>query len=470
MDTLNVIMAAIILGAIVSENLRHEKRIGNLYGGLKELIQRKYSGILLEELEADLFSEEKQAALRENLAQANATEDEELLRYAQFLLAVIPERLPFENIEGIDDAEEEEENGGEYGGTTLYYYSANLMTRAAHINDSIPKIKNHLYPVWFGTTRKPLDATDITKGFSNQRDNSVHYGKCNVFIPESHRFGETGRPWFQRWIKLDFEDDNLQLREIVPCNSADSFWSNLQNEFLENEGDALVFLHGYNTSFEEAAIRAAQIGFDLKVSGATAFFSWASKGKVKSYPADAASIEGSEEAITNFLLDFTQKSGASKVHLLAHSMGNRGLLRALEKIQHKLKENSPIPFGQIILAAPDLDVKLFKDLAYLYPKLSERTTLYASPKDKAVGLSRWLHGYQRVGIVPPITVVDGIDTIKTEIEGFNLFELGHSYFAEAESILHDMFDLLRYNSSPSNRQRPIEAKTESDEIYWTIRN
>ena len=47
--------------------------------------------------------------------------------------------------------------------------------------------------------------------------------------------------------------------------------------FARNSGEephALLYLHGYNTSFEEAAIRAAQIGFDLKVPGATAFFSW----------------------------------------------------------------------------------------------------------------------------------------------------------------------------------------------------
>jgi len=31
--------------------------------------------------------------------------------------------------------------------------------------------------------------------------------------------------------------------------------------------------HGFHVTFEAAAIRAAQIGFDLNVPGATAFFS-----------------------------------------------------------------------------------------------------------------------------------------------------------------------------------------------------
>lgn len=328
-----------------------------------------------------------------------------------------------------------------------------------------------IYKVWFGTTRLPIDESDLNKGFKNERGNGdVHYGKCNVFIPKSHRFGETGRSWFERWIKFDFENDNLKLKSIIPCRSESDFWSDLKNELSENEGDALVFLHGYNNSFEDSAIRAAQIGFDLKVSGVTAFFSWPSKSDVSGYPDDVASIEASEEAITNFLLDFTKKSGATKVHLIAHSMGNRGLVRALNNIQHKLEKDSKVPFGQIILAAPDLDVQLFKNLAYLYPKLSERTTLYTSPKDKAVALSKWLHDYPRVGIVPPITIVKDIDTIKVEIEGFSLFELGHGYFAEAESILHDIFDLLRHNSKPSDRQRLSQQQTEIGDVYWLMKS
>jgi len=63
---------------------------------------------------------------------------------------------------------------------------------------------------------------------------------------------------------------------------------------------ALLFIHGYNVDFEGAAIRAAQIGCDLKVPGVTAFFSWPSRGSLVSYPADEATIEASEGAITDF--------------------------------------------------------------------------------------------------------------------------------------------------------------------------
>jgi esterase/lipase superfamily enzyme len=520
MDALSAIMTAIISGVVASAKPTTEKAIAHLYDGLKALIQRKYNTVSLEAIEKKPDSEAKQASLREDLQEAKADQDNELLTQAQALLKAISEQPPqlaqaigikLEDVKAANVRLQEIIVSGEQAGgvhikhgdivgdikiSTVKVEASGKKSQsldealdrysirgACVVPDSeeyeflmsfhpiMPiEINNSLYSVWYGTTRKPIDRSDLSKGFKNERDNgNVHYGKCNVFIPKSHRFGETGRSWFQRWIKLDFENDNLKLREINPCNSADSFWLELKNQFAENKGDALVFLHGYNNSFEESAIRAAQIGFDLKVSGATAFFSWPSKSEVSGYPDDVASIEASEIAITDFLLDFTKKSGASKVHLIAHSMGNRGLIRALNNIQHKLEKDSAVPFGQIILAAPDLDVQLFQNLAYLYPMLSERTTLYASRKDKAVAASKWLHGSPRVGIAPPITVVDKIDTVEVETKSFSLFfELGHSYFAEAESILHDMYDLLRHNSEPSDRQRLREEKTETGAVYWLM--
>jgi esterase/lipase superfamily enzyme len=94
----------------------------------------------------------------------------------------------------------------------------------------------------------------------------------------------------------------------------------------------LIYIHGYCVSFEEAALRAAQIGSDLNLQGAMAFYSWPSKGDLTGYLADSATIDASESFIREFLLDFYRKSGAERVHIIAHSMGNRGLLRAMERI------------------------------------------------------------------------------------------------------------------------------------------
>jgi esterase/lipase superfamily enzyme len=226
-------------------------------------------------------------------------------------------------------------------------------------------------------------------------------------------------------------------------------------------------LHGYNVDFDDAARRAAQIGVDLKVPGVTAFFSWPSCGKPSGYMPDESCIEASEPYIAEFLRDFANRSGVDRVHLIAHSMGNRGLLRALHRLETRLAHDSAVNFGQIILAAPDIDAEVFKALTESISSFGQRTTLYASQKDRAVGASQWLHGYPRAGLTPPVTVVPGIDTV--EVPQFNVFDLlGHGYYAEADGVLHDIFDLIRRNADPKDRQRLAPAQTPEGSIYWVM--
>ena len=134
-------------------------------------------------------------------------------------------------------------------------------------------------------------------------------------------------------------------------------------------------------------------------------------------------------------------------------MGNLALLRVIDRIAARASANLGIRFGQIFLAAPDVDRDLFLKLATAYPKLAERTTLYVSPKDQAIRVARWLSDASRVGLTPPRTIVDQIDTIEVSADLFDrLFSLNHSYFANAEPLLYDMFYLLRSNAVPAMRR------------------
>ena len=269
-----------------------------------------------------------------------------------------------------------------------------------------------VYPVWFGTNRTPTaDGT----GFTSDRAARTTRGRVLVHVPEAHRFGETGSSFWTRLKRVDFRDDTLSVQRVEP-RERDAFFAEIRAAMQTardtgSQPHALFFLHGFNVTFEDAAIRAAQIGCDLSVEGAAAFFSWPSHGSVAAYPADEATIEASERAITEFLVDFAANSGAEKVHVIAHSMGNRGLLRALQRIAGDAETRSAVKFGQIFLAAPDVDRDLFLDLAHLYPDHSERTTLYASDADLAVHVSAKLHEAPRAGYFTPYTVAPGVDTV-----------------------------------------------------------
>ena len=359
-------------------------------------------------------------------------------------------------------------DGGGEGGGDMGFESALASGESYNLGQkaSFGDTQGEAYPVWFGTNRKP----DGQGGFGTQRHKLTTRGRAEVYIPKSHRFGETGNPWWKRLLRFELADDNLRLKGLE-AQERDAFFAeiNAAMQAAREGGDqphALFFLHGFNVSFEEAAIRAAQIGYDLSVPGATAFFSWPSRGAVAAYPADEATIEASEQAITDFLVDFTANCGAEKVHVIAHSMGNRGLLRALQRIATNAETQGKVKFGQIFLAAPDVDRDLFLDLAHLYPQHCERTTLYASDGDLPVHLSAKLHDAPRAGYYAPYTVAPGVDTVA--VPDFDIDLLGHSYFAQADALLHDIFDLMRHNEAPAQRQR-IKPDQHEGVSFWKLR-
>jgi esterase/lipase superfamily enzyme len=331
--------------------------------------------------------------------------------------------------------------------------------------ESFKVTDNVEYRVWYGTNRSPRDLKDTSKGFSSDRDVNIRYGICKVFIPRSHKIGSQGSSWLKRVISMT--DDRLKLLWVGGLTQAD-FWQQLGSQMASvptNDRHAVVFLHGYNVSFTDAATRAAQIGFDLNVKGAMVFFSWPSQGALGGYPADEATIDASETSIVEFLTDFVDKSCAEHVHIIAHSMGNRGLLRAVQRISERANAKTGKIFDQIILAAPDVDADVFRELCAAYKYLGQQTTLYVSQKDRAVDSSRWLHKFPRVGFAPPIFVTTGIDTVN--VTNVDLSLLGHGYVAESRDVLADIHSLIT-NGLPPEERFGLKKESTENLSYWLI--
>jgi esterase/lipase superfamily enzyme len=330
-----------------------------------------------------------------------------------------------------------------------------------------------VYKVWYGTTRQALLSTvgelinpQLSTGgpFTGDDAGVLTYGTCTVSIPASHKFGGS-RPW---WRRLILGGKKLELVAVDRFKSESAFVQSLKArlaELSETDRQILVYVHGYNVTFRDAAVRAAQLGADLHVP-VSAFFSWPSKGEAHEYMADVASVEASEARLVEFLEAMMSAAGAKNVNLLVHSMGNRGLIRTLERLAAGTANRPPVRFGQIFLAAPDVDVRVFDRFAGLYGNIASRSTLYVSASDKALSLSSWLSSYRRAGYCPPVTVVPGTDTV--EVTDIDLTLLGHGYYASAHAVLYDMSALLVGNVEPSKRIRLRAASRHDDERYWVI--
>jgi esterase/lipase superfamily enzyme len=340
------------------------------------------------------------------------------------------------------------------------YFGKWLLDRASKSPD--------MFTVWYGTNRKAGIAFEYGGEFSDE----LRVGKCTVSIPKGHKFGSikssSMRRFFQRVLKGG--DDALELVHSEEA-SASNFYASVKAKLERLDADeriVLIYIHGFNVDFSEAAVRAAQIGFDLKVPGITAFFSWPSCGKIgpMEYLHDAESIAASESLIIKFITELCEASGASNVNIIAHSMGNRGLIRAL----HHIVTDEALPhirFNQIFLAAPDIDVNLFKMLAKRFVKASTRTTLYVSSGDYALRTSKFININQRAGYTPPVLIVQGIDTV--EATNVDVGLLGHGYYAEAAAILYDMATLIRADNKPEQRIGLYNEVNEQGQAYWVAR-
>jgi hypothetical protein len=84
----------------------------------------------------------------------------------------------------------------------------------------------------------------------------------------------------------------------------------------------------------------------------------------------------------------------------------------------------------------------------------------------AVEASGWLHQFPRVGLIPPICVIPGIDTVN--VTNVDLSMLGHGYVAAARDVLHDIHDLITHGTAPDRRFGLREAVTMAGERFWII--
>jgi len=303
-------------------------------------------------------------------------------------------------------------------------------------------------------------------GYGGERG-QLTMGTCEVSIPRNHQPGELEGPSI---LRFEFRQDpqrHVVLLDVNPL-SEDAFQAGLKARVQQSvDKDAVVFVHGFNFTFEDAARRTAQMAYDLRFDGAPIFYSWPSQGGLFDYTVDENNARWTVPNLKRFLERIARQSGAEQVHLIAHSMGNRALTAALRDLSFEPDETRP-KFNEVVLTAPDIDAEVFKnDIAPRIVKTAERVTLYASSNDKALLSSKKIHGYPRAGDSgPDLIVMPGIDTI--DVSAVDTSLLGHSYYGGNETVLADLFDLL-HEAKPPDQRKWLRPERLGAMTYWSFR-
>ncbi len=343
---------------------------------------------------------------------------------------------------------------------------------------SAAEVKYDVVPVFYGTDRA-IEPDPKRLAFGAERGHKLQLGRALVTVPLSHKVPAVERPWvveipyFKVKVYEESEDNtkHFTLQEITALTKEQMLA--LVKERLaasKNFKDhAFVFVHGFNTSFDYALYRTAQIAYDMKFDGAPFVYSWPSGGKVASYTYDRGSTEQAEPHFTEFLNMVVKESGAKSISLIAHSMGSDLLMRVLER----WRQESPdaIAISQVILAAPDVDRDKFDNIAREITRFARGVTLYAASNDRALGYSaRFWGGVPRAGDVPAAgpLIIPGVDTIDVTAVSTDSLGLNHSGYAENNALLNDIKLLLQTGERPPDKRIPIleTIKTTAGGSYW----
>jgi esterase/lipase superfamily enzyme len=322
-------------------------------------------------------------------------------------------------------------------------------------------------PVYFATNRtikadQKLELNSITA----ERSMQMRYGIAIVSVPKSHVIGQVERPKFS-YFSWSYEPETDQ--HDFRIKSLDSLARDAFVEKLRSDSDSvLLFIHGYNVSFQDAVFRAAQIAYDANFGGTVVVFSWPSASGLFKYDYDRESAEFSGGDLLQIFRMLTEEIGNKKIYVVAHSLGNQILVNALQ--QAALSKVS-LNITELVLAAPDVDKDVFMKKAADIKAVAKNMTLYASSADKALLASDKKAWGTRMGYIDQNSpnLVEGIETIDVTAVGDDMLGLDHSTYSTSRAVLDDLgrlissqMHLLPNERTPTLRFMPDKAHVK----YW----
>lgn len=275
------------------------------------------------------------------------------------------------------------------------------------------------------------------ESFGISLGDQTQYGVCRVNVPKKHATGTIE-------ASSDARADSHKYFKIINERKLDfdAFQSNLQKN---SHREVLVFIHGFNVKFQEAVYRASQIAYDLKFQGPVVLFSWpagADSGFInntlisRTYDTNKRNAKASLPAALDFF-DLISRLDM-KTYVYIHSMGHQVAIPALVNLA---KESEiKLLVHELILNAPDFDLRDFEDLAPHLLKLAKRITLYCSYNDSAMLASETLNGGTRLGACKAIDGIDVINVSEIDNPTFGM-GLGHGYYS-SRAVLTDVAQLI----------------------------
>ena len=258
------------------------------------------------------------------------------------------------------------------------------------------------------TTRAP--SADAGVLFSGERGEGVSFRNIVVSIPRNREVG------------------SIQLPRSVPGNPATDFTvtastalpkARLADWFRSTSGRSkrvFVFVHGFNTPFDRAVFRFAQLAHDADADASPVLFSWPSRGYLLDYSRDFDNASYSRSDLADLLGVAAAAPSVREIVILAHSMGSWPAVEAVRQIALK---SGGVP-------------RKIEDMGPKRPQI----TLFTAQHDRALQVSRFIaRGATRLGGIDPTQ-----EEYRNQFAGFSgITVIDLSAINAGDRLNHDLF-------------------------------
>jgi esterase/lipase superfamily enzyme len=348
----------------------------------------------------------------------------------------------------------------------------------------------------YATDRSPAEADDQETYYVNERGHVLRLGVAKISLHEGEIEWEEARKisllknrstkyplrvtsveeygiledTIPRFVNLDDYDEDVHYGDRVFAEAVNAQLARSRHK------DVYIYVHGYKVVFENPLLVATELWHFLGYDGVMIGYAWPSTPSKWAYIRDTDTATGFARNFRKFLEYLAENTAAEEIHVVAYSNGTRLAARALEQLalindgRTREEIHARLRLGNVILLGSDLDRQVFG--AYLADGVLDvprRLSIYASDKDKPLGLSRWLTHRDRLGqAIDDNSLTPGVRRVLADnLRYLNMIDVsdaegaatgnGHGYFRASPWVSSDILMMLMYELTPE--QRGLVLKT-----------
>ena len=198
--------------------------------------------------------------------------------------------------------------------------------------------------------------------------------------------------------------------------------------------DVLIYVHGFNQTFETAVLDAARLADGIRFRGETVAFAWPSRAKLFDYGYDRDSAMWSRDALHAVLDALLASPTTGRVNVVAHSVGSMLTMEALRALHAERGALAADRIGALVFAAPDIDMDVFTSSVEHIGPLARKITVITAANDRALALSGWMAGgVSRAGAADTAKLkLFGVHVVDASEEGWGI--INHDLFLSNDQI------------------------------------